>query len=157
MYIDFNSFNKSHRIVRNLDLLAESLGGELSMETIMRVVYFDLEQSNKPRPLQDFSFAKKEMKYAEMPSLSKFTKNNPYLNTKRPNYSLTSSFLLIQNLELIPQKVLMNNIKTNINIAKQTKWNFKNNLLSDNFILISGQLILNIWSFHRIPLSFLLS
>jgi hypothetical protein len=74
MSIDFNSFNKSHLIVRNLDLLTESLGGNISMETILRVVYFDLEQSNKRRPRQDFSFTQKEKKYARMPSLSKFKK-----------------------------------------------------------------------------------
>jgi hypothetical protein len=121
MFVDFNSFNKSHRIIRSIDLLAESLGGDISMETIMRVVYFDLEQSNKRRPIQDFSFTKKEMKYAEMPSLSKFTKNNPYLNTKRSSYSMLSNFSLIQSLDIIPQKILMNNLSTNVLTAKQTK------------------------------------
>jgi len=54
MNIDFNSFNKKYLLVRNLDLLSDSLGGNISMETIMRVVYFDLEQSNKVKPRQDF-------------------------------------------------------------------------------------------------------
>lgn len=107
MYIDFNSYNKSHLLVRNLDILDEMLDGNMSMETIMRVVYYDLEQSNKRRcsPRQDFSFTHKEReKYSSMPSLSKFTKNNPYLNTKRPGYSLLSSFALIQDLDIIPKK-----------------------------------------------------
>jgi hypothetical protein len=109
-------------MIRNLDVLAENLGGELSMETIIRVVYFDLEQSNKPRPLQDFSFARKEMKYAEVPSLSKFTKNNPYIkNTQRSSHSFMINFSLLQNLELIPHKILMNGIKLNVNISKQIK------------------------------------
>jgi len=70
-----------------------------------------------------------------MPSLSKFTKNNPYINNKQHNFSLQSNFLLIQNLELIPKKILMNNLGVDVAVAKQIKWNFKNNLLSDNFIL----------------------
>jgi hypothetical protein len=97
------------------------LGGNISMEAIMRVVYFALEQSNKPRPRQDFSFTQKEMKYAQMPSLSKFTKNNPHLESKRRGYSLMTSFYLIQNLDLVPKKVLMDNINRNTLIAKQTK------------------------------------
>jgi hypothetical protein len=137
MSIDFNSFNKKYYLVRNLDLLSDNLGGEISMETIIRVVYFDLEQSNKLRSRQDFSFTKKEMKYAKMPDLSKFTKNNIYIDNKQRSFSFQSNFLLIQNLELVPKKILMNNLEKNVAIAKQSKWNFKNNLLSDNFILKS--------------------
>lgn len=121
MHIDFNSYNKSHLLVRNLDVLDEMLGGNMSMETIMRVVYFDLEQSNKRKPRQDFSFAHKEMRYARMPSLAKFTKNNPYISSKQSSYSLVSSFHSVQNLDLVAKKVLMDNISRNTLIAKQTK------------------------------------
>jgi hypothetical protein len=122
MHIDIPNFNKSHLIVRNLDLLTESLGGNISMETILRVVYFDLEQSNKPRPRQDFSFTEKEKKkYSKMPSLSKFTKNNPYLKSNRSSYSLLSDFSLIQNMELVPKKIFLDNLQKSTLIAKQTK------------------------------------
>jgi hypothetical protein len=123
-YIDFNSFNHSHILIRNLDLLTSLLGGKLPMDTAVRVVYMDVQQSVNFQPRQDFSITKKQDKYTELPSWYKlkFKPEDVDLNTNNDVSTCPTEFNYIQNFDYKPKKMLMDIIEKNINISKQSKW-----------------------------------
>lgn len=136
-YIDFTSFNQSNFVIRHIDILTDMLGGVFPMESLGRIIYIDVMYSSKPQPRQDFSICKKQLKYAKIPSLKNFkihTKDN-YTFPAPQTHSLGCDFNSISNLNLLSQRVLMHNINTNLNMTKQSRWAWKNNMLSDDFII----------------------
>ena len=44
------------------------------------------------------------------------------------------TFSQLSNLNLLPTRLITNNILQDLSISKQTKWLYKNNLLSDSLI-----------------------
>lgn len=136
-YIDFNSFNHSHTLIRNLDILVSLLGGKLPMDVAMRVVYMDVQQSVNFQPRQDFSITKNLDKYTELPSWYKlkFRPEGVDFDSSNSVNTCTTNYSYIQNFEYRPKKMLMDIIEKNINISKQSRWAWKSNILSDDFIL----------------------
>jgi hypothetical protein len=136
-FMNFNDFGRSSLLVRNVDLLHSLMGGKLPMDSAMRIVYMSVLEDTPPKPKQDFSITKRELKYMQTPSTFEFTNpiENVDLHTQRKTYNYSYSFWDIQNLDILPKKILMTNINSNINISKQNKWAWKHNILSDDFIL----------------------
>jgi hypothetical protein len=121
-YIDFTSFNQSNFIIRHIDILTDMLG-RFPAESLGMIIYVDVTHNSKPSPRQDFSICKKQLKYAKIPSLKNFKtqkKDNSIFPTPL-THSLGCDFNSISNLNLLSQRVLVHNIKSNLNITKQNK------------------------------------
>lgn len=122
-YIDFNSFNHSHELIRNIDILTSLLGGKLPMDVAMRVVFMDVQQSVNFQPRQDFSITKNQDRYTELPSWYKlkFKPEGVDFDSSNSVNTCTTEYNYIQNFEYKPKKILMDIIEKNINISKQGK------------------------------------
>jgi len=137
MYIDKSSLrinNRNYKLVKNLDILEDMLGEKITIETMVRAIYLDVQDWGRrtSSPKQDFSITKKYKKYTRVPAnLEKIVNKAVLLKNNKSLEEPSYSFIKVSNLKLLPSRLLTGNIFSNILTAKQTKWLYKNNILSD--------------------------
>ena len=129
-YIDFNSFDHSNKMIRHLDILQTEIG-TLNIRTLIRILYMEVLNSVIPEPRQEFYVTKREKKYASFLFLKKFN-IDPSLAYQTKTF--TTNYNTLKKLDILPKKVLMDNIEKNISITKQNRWAWKSSILSDNFL-----------------------
>ncbi len=136
--------NRNYKLVKNLDLLEDMTGEKVTIETMVRAIYLDVQDWGRrtSSPKQNFSITKKHKKYARVPAnlekiISKRTLIENNKSVEQPFYS----FVKISSLKLLPSRLLTNNMFSDILAAKQTKWLYKNNILSDNIVLSTNGLV----------------
>ena len=130
-YIDFNSFDHSNKMIRHLDILQTEIG-ILNIRTLIRVLYMEALNSVKPEPTQNFYLGKSEKKYFNFLFLKKFNLD-PSIAYQAKTTVL--NYNTLKKLNILPKKVLMDNIEKNISLTKQNRWAWKSSILSDNFLV----------------------
>jgi len=127
MYIDKSSLrinNRNYKLVKNLDILEDMLGEKITIETMVRAIYLDVQDWGRrtSSPKQDFSITKKYKKYTRVPAnLEKIVKKAVLLKNNKSLEEPSYSFIKISNLKLLPSRLLTGNIFSNILTAKQAK------------------------------------
>ena len=132
--------NRNYKFVKNLDLLEQITGEKINIRTMIRAIYLDVqdwgERTSKPR--KDFSITKKYKKYIKVPRhFESIFKEKNLFDSRRQSNQVMYTFNQLSNLNLLPTRLITNNILQDLSISKQTKWLYKNNLLSDNLVLKS--------------------
>ena len=127
MSIDKSSLrinNRNYKLVKNLDLLEDMLGEKITIETMVRAIYLDVQEWGRrtSSPKQDFSITKKYKKYIKIPAnLEKIVKKAVLLENNKTLKEPPYNFIKVSNLKLLPSRLLTGNIFSNILSAKQAK------------------------------------
>ena len=135
--------NRNYKLVKNLDLLEDMLGEKITIETMVRAIYLDVQDWGRRTLVLSKIFqlqksTKNILKYLQI--LKKLLKAVLLENNKalgEPPYN----FIKVSNLKLLPSRLLTGNIFSNILSAKQTKWLYKNNILSDTIVPSTNGLV----------------
>jgi hypothetical protein len=120
--IDLSKFNKSHLLIRNLDFLSDQQGGYLSMDTAIRAIYMDVQQSTKPSTIQNFSLSRLNKKYSKLSFLDNhICKGLASVPNTVGSIDKTTNLNDMESLDLFPKKIIESLISKNLNIAKQNR------------------------------------
>jgi hypothetical protein len=115
--IDFNSFNHSNKLIRNIDILTDRIG-PLSPRALIRIIYIEVMNAVRPEPMQTFYLSKYQKKYTNFLFLRKFGFDPQIAYQIR---TIPFDYSQLKCLKITPKKFIIDNIEKNINITKQNK------------------------------------